>query len=445
MKYILLFICLSSLSVAVTLSYKRFFYKDKIYASAKKSFQEVTSKTAKDIDLLVRKSMDAAESVAKGLTDGTITKKKIDRTFKKMLEENSGVAGGRIAFKPFTYDPKIKLYAAGWRQKADKDSVKSVKNDEIDDYSSCWYLTPMHEKINSWCEPYQDKVRADRLITYSAIFYRKTLGSAEKEPAGVVAVDISLDYLKKIIKENVEHEGKGFGALTTGEGIYLYHPVRDYVVSGKTLLDIAEEKGDDNRRDIAKLAAEGLGTIIEHTSTTTGEESWLMVEPIASSGWSVQNTFIKNGIEINTDVLRHQMILIILSGVISLISLFVFLMTGRSFSKFTLWLFVIFSSVILSAGIGALWKTALTYMEYNKNDDVEVKNNQTVMETMAQYTQRYQDNALTKPFFIPTGLYIESLSFGKANELSISGHIWRRYPADFPEALQVFQIFPATD
>ena len=188
----------------------------------------------------------------------------------------------------------MKLHSAGWQGKNGQEdtAVTAVKNDEIDDYFSCWYLTPVHEKKNSWSEPYWDTARNARMVTYSALFYQPEQDGAEKKPAGVVAVDLSLEYFNTIMQKIVESSGKGFGGLTTAAGTYLYHPKKEYVVSGKTLQQIAEQKNDSNRLELAEKAKLGESAVLDHTSTTTGEASWLIAEPVPNSGWSVQNTFL---------------------------------------------------------------------------------------------------------------------------------------------------------
>ena len=283
----------------------------------------------------------------------------------------------------------------------------------------------MSEKKNVWTEPYWGQATQAHLISYSALFYGRSSSNGEKEPAGVVTVDLSLKHIKQII-ESQPLGRNGFGGLTTGSGKYLYHPEQEYVVSGKSLQDIAQEKHDEDRLKVAEMAKLGQGGIIDHLSTTTGEESWLMVEPVPSSGWSLQNTFIKNDIAINTDTLRHRAILIVLSLTVFLTSLiFLVLLCGFPFRGKT-WASVVLFSLIMIAGIGSIWKYALMYEEYKQDGYTVITDKEkldNVVSRLKRIQQQRSSNKDSSIFFIPTGIYIESIEFSSPNKLSASGYV----------------------
>ncbi|MCI5139943.1 MAG: hypothetical protein D3922_16385, partial [Candidatus Electrothrix sp. AR1] len=187
----LLLICLASFSAGVFLFYDYFSYKDRVYRESKEEFQAITVKTAQELDGLAQQVMESAESVAASLTDGSKSKKNINNALKKEFEKNPNFSGARIAFQPASYNPKVKLYSAGWQRILDKtaDAVMPFDDDIIDVFSSCWYLNPMHEGKNAWSDPYWDKKHTSLLITYSALFYQQTSDGGKKEPVGVVAID----------------------------------------------------------------------------------------------------------------------------------------------------------------------------------------------------------------------------------------------------------------
>ncbi len=451
MKKILLLIILLSLTAVLTLSNQHYSYKKEIHAAAKKNFHALTVSTAQEVDFLAKQVMNVAKSFADELTNGTIAQDTLENDLKELLIRDTRFHGIGVAFKPFVFNQETELYAPYWHKSSSSRGILIFRRiDETHNYTEPGrnsYFNPMTNKKNSWSEPFWDEVSSSFLVTYSALFYKANKENGEKEPIGVVTIDVSLEHIEKVIQEAVDHSGKGFGALTTGTGRYLYHHIRDYVISGKTLFDIAEEKKDKDRLAVAEKARLSQGGIIDHISTTTAEESWLIVEPVRSSGWSLQNTFIKDDIELNQEVLRHRIILIILSGTVLLLSVLLLILTWKPFSKekniWMLWLTVIFFSIILSISIGAVWKTALTYIDNDYSDEVRIQNQQVVDRTLASYFQMYKDKSLDPPVDIPTGIYIESMNFQSANELSISGKIWQKYPSDLPDDLKKIHIFPA--
>jgi hypothetical protein len=347
---IILLICILSLFSAIFFTYKQTSYQNEAYTSSKKEYRNLTVSIASDLNTLAKEVMNSAESIAASLTNETInlTKEELSDSLKKTLKENTDLYGITIAFKPFAYDQQTKLYSPYWSRKNDKLNFAQIEN--IYDYSLPkheWYYTPVHENKRHWTTPFWGGTSDTYLITYSVPFYKN---NSPKKPIGTVTAVLSITHLKDFIE--AELLGKnGFGGLTTSKGVYLYHPNRDYIISGKTLHEIATEKKDSDRLKVAEQAKLGQRTIIDHISTTTGEESWMVVEPVTSTGWSVQNTFIKRYLRINRDILRQQAIWIIISYVIFSMSISAFLISISSFSRRKTWIFIVINSLLITAGL----------------------------------------------------------------------------------------------
>jgi len=47
-----------------------------------------------------------------------------------------------------------------------------------------------------------------------------------------------------------------------------------------------------------------------------------------------------------------------------------------------------------------------------------------------------------EPIFVPTGIYIQAIEFQSAINVKVTGHIWQRWPATFPETLEPGLVFP---
>ncbi len=47
-----------------------------------------------------------------------------------------------------------------------------------------------------------------------------------------------------------------------------------------------------------------------------------------------------------------------------------------------------------------------------------------------------------KPYLVPTGLFIQSLAFNSPSDVNITGYIWQKYPADFPDDFSKRVVFP---
>lgn len=76
----------------------------------------------------------------------------------------------------------------------------------------------------------------------------------------------------------------GYGFVISGQGTFLAHPVREFVVN-RTIFDITG--GDQALNTAAQEALDGAGRFVETRDPITGETTWYFFEPIGSTGWAV--------------------------------------------------------------------------------------------------------------------------------------------------------------
>ena len=343
-------------------------YQDKVDTKTKTNLQAVTVRATQNIEATIKEVMRETDAIANDITAGKLSKTQMLERIKELVLINPNYFGSTISYRPYGFDPSVELYAPYYcRSKDVKDSVMFSQLEEEYDYTSTnydWFVDAMKEG-NRWGEPYWGPAGNTFMITYSAVFYDKNPVTNEKTALGVVTLDIEMDYIKDII-ENADLGESGFGALVSKKGIYLYHPNSEYVVGHKTILEVAKEKKDADRLFMAKKAAKGEGGIIDHISTTTHQESWLVFAPVPITGWSLQNTFIKEDIKLNVDNVRRQLIWIVLQLLI-----FILLACACAYFKTNdrpglQWIIVAFGSLFIVISIGLLWSIALRYNPADK-------------------------------------------------------------------------------
>jgi hypothetical protein len=426
------FTALFSLAGALFLTYQYVIYKEEINASAKSDLEEVTSVAVSKIDLLLMKVVRSAEVLASELSKGKLPEAEMYALLRDTIGNNDNYFGGTITFRPHGYDKERRLYSAYYTRDANNELIYQ-RLDEVYDYTSSeydWYVVPMKEG-SRWGEPYWDQAAKTNLVTYSALFYE----ALSDVPLGVVTIDISMNQVQTII-ESLDLGPSGFGALTTRDGGYLYHPNQEYIQNKKNIRDVAEEKGDANRLIIADDILQGKGGVIDHISTTTGQASWLIYESVPMSGWSLQNTFIKDDLPIDVDTLRKDLIRIILLTVMFLIASAFLLFRAHHGENFRVWIFTVICSLILVVGIGAIWHLALTYYSSSNVPGVKISDKETLKAVVHGYSVRSQARQLDAPYYVPTGVYIDTIEFQSANNLLIAGRLWQTYPAGYPAKMK---------
>ena len=439
---ILWLVCIPAFIATVVLIYQHVAFKEAVYASSKSELQQLTVDATNKIDTILQQAMEAAESLADDLTKGKVNNKNMRAQLKTMLASNPNYFGGSVTFVPFGYDPEVRLYSAYYSKSGASGKLEFLQLADIYDYTTPeydWYVEAI-AKGNRWTEPYWDEAGKTYMTTYSALFYAEDSETGEQMPNGVVTIDISMQQIKKII-EALDIGRSGFGGLTTQDGNYLYHPNYDYVLSHRNLLDVAKEKNDRDRVALAELAAKRQGGVIDHVSTTTGQASWLIFEPVPTSGWSLQNTFILDDIQVDVEALRRQVIWIVIVALIFLTSLSAIILKVHKGDVVRIWIVSGITSVLLFMGIGVIWNLALTYHNAQHESGIRVSDKGTLRHLMNGFDQRSLSKHIETPFYLPTGVYIEAIELRGANDVSVTGRMWQKYPDDYAGDIgQGFQI-----
>jgi len=430
-------VCLIFFLLASYFIYQHISFKKSIYKSARNDLVQLTSEAAKEIDRILMETMDSAGELAEGLSSGHINKENMHDHLKKMLLKNPNFYGGTITFRPYGYDSRTKLYSAYYSKSGKNGALEFLQLADIYDYTKPnydWYVEPMI-KGNRWGEPYWDEAGKTYMTTFSALFYKKDAHSGKRVANGVVTIDISMSRMSNII-ESLDIGPSGFGALTTREGNYLYHPDYAYVLEHKSLKDIAAEKKDADRLELSKKVARGERGVIDHVSTTTGQLSWLIFEPIPVSGWSLQNTFIRDDVHVDVDALRRQVIWITICTLIFLSTLGAILLKVERGNPIKAWTLSMFISLLFIIGIAIIWKLALTYNSFENGSGKKITHKSALAAVIKKYDKLMEKKNLPDPTYIPTGIFIDAIKPGSANDVTVTGRIWQKYPASFPDHME---------
>ena len=367
----LLLATLLSFSLSIFLIYNHFSYKNTITKKAKDQVVRHAMEGAKEIDDILRKRMSVAQNIADDLTANRISREEVLKKIKNTVDENPNIHGIAIAYKPYAYNPKVRLHAPYYAHKQGKPQLMKVES--VYDYTKPeheWYVLPM-EMGAMWVGPYFGQAGATLMTTYSVPFYKVDPATKEKIALGVVALDISLDWVKKIVN-TLDLGRSGYGAVISKKGVYLYHPNSEYAQKSKTIFDVARESKDKGREIAGIKSLRGEKGVIEHTSITTGLPSWLIFEPIPSADWSLHITFIKDDIPVNLDILRRQIMMIILVLTIFCLSFSSLIFRAYEGDNGNLWKVCAIVFIVLLSGIGIIWHVSLLFDTDLKSRGIEI-------------------------------------------------------------------------
>jgi hypothetical protein len=402
-------------------------YRSGTIAQLRSKIIKLTKETAGAINSILQEMVNAAGSITDDFTNGKITRDEMTERLKKALLANHNFFSGTVTYRPYGYDTSERLHSLFYVKEGDN-NLKFIRLDENQDYTDPmteWYGTAM-KRGSHWSEPYIDVPTQIAMVTYSVAFYENILAKQERKPLGILTIDLTLDEIEKIIK-TLDLGTGGFCALLSAKGKYLYHPYRELITSGKTIGELGQEKNDWNRICLQEKVAGRESGIMEHTSLTTGLESWLVYEPVLLSGWSVHNTFLKNDVNFNINKLRKLLVKFSAALLVWLLFLVFSIATLLKGSRYQWWGVSVIASLLLLLSIVWVWHLAISYHSEEEEGDIQMVNKARLDNFIKPSERSSFKPPGEKTIYIPTGILLESMQFVDSGNFVATGYIWQKY------------------
>ena len=245
---------------------------------------------------------------------GFYAQKELLKILKEVVKENPEVYGCIVAFEPYSFNKGMLYFAPYFYKKNNKISFAYIGGENYQYFYWDWYQLPKVLKHAVWSEPYYSKGSGILMSTYSVPFYRIVNG--KREFWGVVAVDISLSWLQKLVS-SIKVAQTGYGFLISKNGTFIAHPQKN-LIKNETIFSLAEERKTPYLREIGKKMIHGEKGFVPINSIVTGKRCWLAYSPLPANGWSLGVLFPQK--ELMADVTKLNQYVICL-GVIGLIFL----------------------------------------------------------------------------------------------------------------------------
>jgi len=225
-----------------------------------------------------------------------LTEEEIFQFLKTNVEQDSKIYGMAVAFKPYQFDAKRKLFAPYVHRQGDKIKQIDIAQSAYDytDPKWEWWHKPLSSEKGTWTEPYFDQNAGNILMsTYSVPF---TGGGKVR---GVVTVNIPLHQLNAKFKEIGTERYRTF--MLSKKGNVLLSPNEDEIGESyteiinkryKTAVSLVGEKNADSIRNLHLGLVDDMLTGKEGKRITTlkgnieGLNMWYYFAPVKSTGWS---------------------------------------------------------------------------------------------------------------------------------------------------------------
>ncbi|MBF0550986.1 MAG: SpoIIE family protein phosphatase [Deltaproteobacteria bacterium] len=300
--------------------YNYFLSRQIIAEKIKEQVSTLLDATVRRIDLALLPVQKVPENLACYLETMSFESGETIKLIKSVVVSNPDVYGVGIAFEPHASGLEATHYCPYFYRSGGKIEFTYVPYDY---FFWDWYQIPKELGQPAWCEPYFDEGGGNILMTtYSVPFYQNTNG--KKRLVGVVATDISLEWLTKIVS-SIKIGNTGYGFLITRNGTFVTHPDKSLMMNS-TIFDYAETRGDENLRQIGRAMIAGKSGHGNIYSFHLKKDCLIVYAPLTSNGWSLGVVFPMD--ELLADITRlNQTVLVrgiigfcLISGVIVLIA-----------------------------------------------------------------------------------------------------------------------------
>ena len=310
--------------LTMTLGILAYFSHKALHQEALRNAEQMLEGTVQDIDNILMSVEQSTGNVYFDLREHLDNPERMFTYSRELVKSNPNIVGCAICFKPGYY-PGRDLFMAYIHRKSGTDSQSELVTSETftnRPYTEqVWYTKPM-TGWTGWTDPLKGTDTEDEpLVTFCLPFSDKS-----GERVGVIAVDVSINQLSKIILAAKPSEN-GYSVLLAHNGSYIVHPDKEKLIgplvfSHKRDVDVTETEAAN-----AMLAGErGMKEF------RRGDSEWFVFyKPLERVGWeghskgiedwSVGVVYPENDIFGKHNTLIYQVVIIAIIGILLFILL----------------------------------------------------------------------------------------------------------------------------
>ncbi len=326
---LVIFFTLSSAAIfAVIFSYNYLVSRRMIQKGIEENSANLITTTTSRIEVLLTSTQKVPQNTAYLLENMNYDESELFKVLYAIVEKNPEIYGAAVAFEPYAFDKNKKYYAPYFYKVNGGISFKYL--DKFYDYFTWdWYQIPRELETPQWTEPYFGEGGGIMMSSYAVPFYKNVDG--QRKFAGIVIVDISLEYLRDIVS-SIKILKSGYGFLISRNGTFVTHPIKEYIMN-ETIFSVAEQRNDASLRENGRRMINGQSGFSAQAvkSAVTGKSCIMTYVPIKSNGWSLGVLFPHDELMSDITNLNHVVLVLGVTGLMLLALAVVFI--ARSITK----------------------------------------------------------------------------------------------------------------
>lgn len=287
-----------------------------------KNVENLTISTVNKIESVIKSVQKIPDNQSSLFQNFHFSADELKNLIRLSLETNPEIFGSCIAYKPYGFCKDSLYFAPYYYRSGDSLKFENLGNDLYHYFYLDWYQIPKELEKAFWSEPYYDEGGGNILMcTYSVPFFKKI--KEKKEFLGIITVDISLKWLKKLMSK-IKLFDNGYAFLLSGNGTFITHPDENLVLN-QTVFSIAEERDLHKLRKIGRDMIKGNSNFVSYTSIVSGNEGWIFYAPLKTNGWSMGVFIPSDELFVDLSNLNRKLLILGSIGIVLLLILIIFI------------------------------------------------------------------------------------------------------------------------
>lgn len=408
---------------------------DSALASAVKLAEQTRDRIGGTLVAVGRSIDSTAEEI---LQDGTPDEARLLASARNLVYSDPGFVEAGIAFAPFAYRERIRLFAPAFV--VDGKGVHLKDLDAELDYTRAgidWYHRPMDGEP-LWLAPKFDSEGGHALVTYGAPLVSRG-GSAE--PIGVLFATYSLNVFQRLL-DSLDLGQNGYSFILSSDRRFVLHPNRDFSEHQLPFEEVLDRVGRIRDVQSIELAFRDPTAVAAFTDPDTGLESRVFFRRIAATDWVLGIVLADRDVLMPVRIAHRKLVDIALIAAVSLVILSAALSRPDRNAVRSLW--IISSVFAASCVLVGIFVVALAVQRQLPHGDevITITNWNTLNRFTAEQRRRTLRERDEVPLFVPTGIYIQSAHLEDATSVGISGYVWQRYVKGVHDGIRRGFIMP---
>jgi hypothetical protein len=388
-----------------------YFYERQSSRRIEQEGKLVTKELTLNVETFLREIEGVADRAAEQISSGS--KDDIVSELDRILKFEHAISNIGVLFVPHSYDESLRLYSPYILKEGNDTEILSF--DSYYDYTTAavpWFGESIKLE-KSWTKPFYDEISREEFVYFTRRF---TMGGGKNaEPSGILFIGVPLKDLKnKLSSLNLEHPGQPY--IVTVDGLEITQSPHSR--GGVQAIGPGADNADNREPGLLKVS-----------DPNTGETIYRFVSPLESSDWIVVFEIVENEFLENYSLYRKILIGIVVSlaALVTALALYNLKpLTSNYRSGYLFWFFMALFFLYMLVSIYICW-IGLEYQDKSEKELNAIINKSLLEDFKLKYIKYSLEQREDPPVFIPTGIFVESITSQSSNRVNAKGIIWQKY------------------